>query len=218
MSSSRSSTVCFLVILVWFNFKLLIFWPGLCKKAFDVSASRSSPTCFLVLLMWSFAKFELRKIFWIIIFLMFGKKFTCLLAGHPLLLFGSFSVVQFEIFNILTYVFVRKLWCVCYQGISHLLFSSFGVVVCKIGTKRNLFCYIFPRFREKFHVSASRSSPIYFLVLLVWSNEKSFNILVYVFVRKILTCLLTGHPPFVFYIFWCGSLENWKEEKSFILL
>ena len=92
-----------------------------------------------------------------------------------------------------------------------MFFSSFGVVLCKIRTKRNLLCYIFPRFRKKFHVSASRSSPIYFLVLLVWSNEKSFNILIYVFVRKILTCLLAGHPPFVFYIFWLGL---WKIERK----
>ena len=52
---------------------------------------------------------EGREIFKIIIFLVLGKIFTCLPAGYSLLLFGSFGVVQFEIFIILTYVFVRKI-------------------------------------------------------------------------------------------------------------
>ena len=87
------------------------------------------------------------------IFLILGKKFTCLLAGHPLLLFGSFSVVQFEIFNI----------CL--------------------------------------------------LVLLVWSFAKLelrgiFYVLFFIVLGKNFTCLLAGHPPFIFWSFWCGPMRN----------
>ena len=178
MSSSRSSTVCFLVILVWFNFKFLIFWPCLCKKAFDVSASRSSPTCFLVLLMWSFAKFELRKISWIIIFLVLGKNFTCPLAGHPLLLFGSFSVVQFEIFIILTYVFVRKILTFLLAGpppicLLVLLFWSFA--------KLELREIIFSLFQGKKFTCLLTGHPLFFFGSFGLVQWEILNILVYDF-------------------------------------
>ena len=50
-----------------------------------------------------------REIFHFIFFLILGKSFTCLIVGHSFLLFGYFGFAQWEIFNVLTNVFVWKI-------------------------------------------------------------------------------------------------------------
>ena len=107
----------------------------LCKKNFDVSASRSSPICLLVLLFWSFAKLELREI----IFSLFqGKKFTCLLTGHPLFSFWFFwfgPMRNLKYFGL--WLWMQMLTCLLAGHPPFAYFSSFGVVLCKIERKRN---------------------------------------------------------------------------------